>query len=966
MKPERAQLIENLYAQAIDLKDPARTAFLDEACGDDRELLREVSSLLAQGTVGGFLESSPIEELWPALKPSTLKCPSCAKLIGADSRFCPSCGRAIEHASVSAMEPPTKAKADSGPESGKRVWFTPGTILAGRYRIVSFLGRGGMGDVYRAEDLTLGHPVALKFLPPSLASDPVERERFLAEVRITRQLSHPNVCRVYDIAKSDGRYFLSMEYIDGEDLSSLLKRIGYLPAEKAREISRQLLSGLSAAHERGILHQDLKPANIMLDGRGHVRIMDFGLATMEATDGDEHGTREVGGTPAYMAPEQFSGKRATVRSDIYAMGLVLYEIYCGKRAFPGIAIAELKQQKESETPKAPSELRRGVEPEIDRLIMKCIDRNPSQRPASVQEVAATFGGGDLLVNALAAGETPSPELVAAFGSKEGLRLRTAVALLLLFAAVSAAAILLSPKTGLLERVPQGKHPSVLLDHAREYVREAGYSSEAGDTASGLEYDSALIEYIRHTDESPSRWDRLATQRAITLWYRQSPYALERRSLGGIGVTTVDPVPKYSGEILVRLDLEGRLKSFEAIPESVKPSTANPENIDWAPFFSKAGLDIAQWTPVAPKWTPAYYADSQAAWEGALPEEPNTRLRIEAASYAGKPVRFAFIGPWTQPPRMPPISVATGLAPLNPAVGLVIALAVGAALFFARRNLRLGRGDRRSANTIALVILVVAGVGWFLNEHHVATSWELVLFFMVASNTVLVACSLWVCYIALEPAVRRRWPAILVASTRLMSGQWRDPLVGREVLIGSVAGAFSAIIARLTLAIPSWLGHPEALPNERSVGYTFASGFSGLNIFDGIGWSVFNTLLLLFLFLLMRIVLRRDWLAAAAVVLFLALPPFGASDNPAISGVGALLSGILLMAVTFRAGVLASTTMFVVSTVFLMFPMTFQLSAWYSRIGFLAFGWAAAITAFGFFVSIQGQKLLDIEGVEKPS
>jgi serine/threonine-protein kinase len=854
----------------------------------------------------------------------------------------------------------------SGPESGKRVWLTPGTILAGRYRIVSFLGRGGMGDVYRAEDLTLGHPVALKFLPPSLASDPVERERFLAEVRITRQLSHPNVCRVYDIAKSDGRYFLSMEYIDGEDLSSLLKRIGYLPAEKAREISRQLLSGVAAAHERGILHQDLKPANIMLDGRGHVRIMDFGLATME-TDEDGNATNEVRGTPAYMAPEQFSGKRATVRSDIYAMGLVLYEIYCGKRAFPGTTIAELKHQKESETPRAPSELRRGVEPEIDRLIMKCIDRNPDRRPASMQEVAATFGGGDLLVNALAAGETPSPELVAAFGSKEGLRLRTAVALLLIFAAVSVTTILLNPKTNLLERLPQGKEPSVLLDRAREYVRQAGYSSEANDTASGLEYDAALIEYIRHTDKSSNRWDRLGSQRGVTLWYRQSPYAIERvgpTSSSGQSVTPTDPRPQYSGEIVVRVDLDGRLKSFEAIPDSVKPLTTDPESIDWTPFFSNAGLDIIQWTPVIPKWNPNYYADSQAAWEGALPEEPDTRLRIEAASYAGKPVRFAFIGPWTQPPRVPPVSVETGLAPLNRGVVLVIILAFGAALFFARRNLRLGRGDRRGANTIALVILVGAAVSWSLNEHHVATSWEIALFFMVAGTTVLVACGLWVCYIALEPAVRRRWPAILVASTRVMSGQWRDPLVGREMLIGAVAGAFQAFISRTSLWLPGWLGRPEALPTERSVGYTFASGFSGLNLFDGISWSVFNTLLLLFLFLLMRIVLRRDWLAAATVVVLLALPPFIAADNPAISGAGALLTGTLIMAVTLRVGILAATAMSVVSNVFLMFPMTFQLSAWYSRIGFMALAWAAAIAVFGFFVSIQGQKLLDIEGVEK--
>jgi serine/threonine-protein kinase len=304
--------------------------------------------------------------------------------------------------------------------------------------------------------------------------------------------------------------------------------------------------------------------------------------------------------------------------------------------------------------------------------------------------------------------------------------------------------------------------------------------------------------------------------------------------------------------------------------------------------------------------------------------------------------------------------------MNPGVIAGIVLSMGVAVFFAKRNLRLGRGDRRGATTIALVILLVSALGWSLNEHHVATLWELVLFFMTGSQTFLVACGLWVCYIALEPAVRRRWPGILVASTRLMSGQWRDPRVGREVLIGSVAGAVSAIISRMASVIPAWLGRPEPLPNERAVGYTFASSFSGFNLFDGIGWSVFDALLILFVVLLMRIILRRDWLAAATVVLFYALPPYLSADNPPIAGIGALLIGSLLVAVMMRAGAVAALTLFVVSNVFLMFAITFQASVWYARTGFIALAYAVVIAAFGFFVSIQGQKLLDIEGVEKTS
>jgi serine/threonine protein kinase len=151
-------------------------------------------------------------------------------------------------------------------------------MLAGRYQIVGLLGRGGMGEVYRAEDLSLGQPVALKFLPDFVAADAERLARFRTEVSVARQVSHPNVCRVYDIGEADGHIFLSMEYIDGEDLSTLLRRIGRLSPDKATEFARQLCAGLAAAHDKGVLHRDLKPANVMIDGRGRVRLADFGLA----------------------------------------------------------------------------------------------------------------------------------------------------------------------------------------------------------------------------------------------------------------------------------------------------------------------------------------------------------------------------------------------------------------------------------------------------------------------------------------------------------------------------------------------------------------------------------------------------------------------------------------------------------------------------------------------------------------
>jgi len=184
-----------------------------------------------------------------------------------------------------------------------------------------------MGEVYRADDLKLGQAVALKFLPAIVENDAGRLQRFLNEVKFARQISHPNVCRVYDVGEVDGHHYLSMEYVDGEDLASLLRTIGRLPKDKAVEISRQLCVGLAAAHEQGILHRDLKPANVMIDGRGRAKITDFGLATLAGTiRADEVGA----GTPQYMAPEQRAGKEVTVRSDLYSLGLVLYELFTGQ------------------------------------------------------------------------------------------------------------------------------------------------------------------------------------------------------------------------------------------------------------------------------------------------------------------------------------------------------------------------------------------------------------------------------------------------------------------------------------------------------------------------------------------------------------------------------------------------------------------------------------------------------------
>src|SRR5271169_6509220 len=454
-----------------------------------------------------------------------ITCSGCGAVSSENIRFCSSCGRAVSILDTPTLEAdrfavaPTPVPISSRPPQAGG--FAPGTVLIERYRIVALLGRGGMGEVYRAEDLKLGNVVALKFLPTSVPGDATALAAFHAEVRNARQVSHPNVCRVYDIGEVEGKHFLTMEYIDGEDLASLLRRIGRLPADKALETAHQICAGLAAAHDCGLLHRDLKPANIMLDGRGRVRITDFGLAVSHE---DAAGRIETSGTPAYMAPEQIAKGEASVRSDIYSLGLVFYELFTGHLPYQANTAVEWRRAHLESSPRTPSSVVKDIDPAVESAILRCLQKDPAKRPSSVRQVAAAFPGGDPLAAALAAGETPSPEMVAASGETEGLR--PLVAWLVLTAVIVSVivAILLGAQTKLYRRVPLEKPPEALAVHARDILQSVGYSESPVDTAMGFYEGREFLRHIAEYDKSKTRWDNLETG-AIVFWYRGSPRPL---------------------------------------------------------------------------------------------------------------------------------------------------------------------------------------------------------------------------------------------------------------------------------------------------------------------------------------------------------------------------------------------------------------------------------------------------------
>jgi len=795
-----------------------------------------------------------------------ISCSNCGAACSESAGLCSSCGHSLSVLGASKLE---VEKTLAGPARAatlpplRTVGFTPGSVLAERYRIVALLGRGGMGEVYRAEDIKLGNLVALKFLPASLQNDAGALATLHAEVRNARQISHPNVCRVYDIGEVNGQHFLTMEYIDGEDLASLLRRIGRLPADKALETANQICAGLAAAHDSGFLHRDLKPANIMLDGRGRVRITDFGLALSRD---DANGRNEIAGTLAYMAPEQIGNGEASVRSDIYSMGVVFYELFTGRLPFPATTPMELRRAHLETSPRTPSSVVKDMDPVVESAILRCLQKDPKLRPSSVRHVAAAFPGGDPLAAALAAGETPSPEMVAASGGTGSLRPLIAWTLLSGVVVSVVASILMSAQTELYRRVPLEKPPEALAERAREILGSAGYSAAPADTAIGFDEGNDFLRYVVEHDKSKTRWDHMETGASV-FWYRGSPRPLVARDsflftdapmLGS--VWTDDPPLNEPGMTLVSLNPLGRLTQFVAVPAQVDKQSGVAPLPDWAPLFAAAALDKSQWKATQPIWLPPVSSDSRAAWTGFLEDRPDLPMRIEAAAYGGKPVYFQVIGPWNRLKSLNEDQMSAGKN-IYLAVFIVVFLSLlGSGAMLARRNLRMGRGDRLGAFRLATFVFVAWAVAWVFGAHHVADFSEFLLFIEALVWGLAWSCFIWLLYNALEPYVRRRWPATLVSWSRLLAGDFWNPLVGRDVLLGCLTGAFTVALGRLVWLVTVWLGYPPPQPESGP-----AWQFLGIRpIVSNLSIALMSApiywLGALFFLVLLRALLRKDWAA----------------------------------------------------------------------------------------------------------
>ncbi len=878
------------------------------------------------------------------------KCEQCGTELAENrSGFCPDCaGQTRTFAAIATPVAPSVQRSLSNPVSQSvsrpasqisATRFLPGDVLVGRYRIVALLGRGGMGEVYRADDLSLDQPVALKFLATAATRDQSAVTRFRNEVRIARQVSHPNVCRVYDLAEVEGDYFLSMEYVDGEDLGSLLRRIGRLPEDKALAISRQLCAGLAAAHERGVLHRDLKPGNVMLDGRGQVMLTDFGLAGIA---GEIAGNEVRNGTPAYMAPEQLEGREVSVRSDIYSLGLVLHEIFTGHKPEPL---------------KAPSTFVRDLDPAIERVILRCLERDPASRPASALAVSATLPGGDPLAAALAAGQTPSPQMVAAAGEGSGLRVAVAAAWLagILIALGFIAAV--SASHSFLSRINPPYSPEVLQQKARELIADLGYRNPAVDSVIGFRWDDQLVSYAASHDKPSPDWNKVARGPlpVLRFWYRQAEAPMtgqgfkDDRLTPGI-VNEEDPPFTEAGMISVQLDPEARLIRFEAMPDQKQRHKPVLDSVDWTKLFHAARLDPSLFHEAEPEWTFLAASDSRKAWTGQA-SGSTIPLRIEAAAFQGRATGWQLTGPWTKAERNPEEASSWSLSSGLTFTILMTLSILTAAPLLARHNLRRGNGDRQGAFRIAVFIFFVQLAIWLCRAHFVASGGTAGMAFVAICTSLFYGAVIWAIYLAFEPQVRRRWPQTLISWSAVLAGRWRDSVVGRDVLYGiAMALSWQVLGTGIRFAFGLKNTQPEWSNSSLLLGVRATLGSWLLHV----PGAIRETMMFFFLLFLFRAVFKKEWLASGIFVVVFTLIQASQSRTPLVEATIAFMIFGMIALILFRVGVLALAVGLLIVGVVDAVPVTFNGSDWYFGSAAFMYLSVAAIAVLAFRIATAQQ------------
>jgi hypothetical protein len=547
-------------------------------------------------------------------------------------------------------------------------------------------------------------------------------------------------------------------------------------------------------------------------------------------------------------------------------------------------------------------------------------------------------------------------MVAAAERAEGLQPWMPMAALAVIVVFLTAAPFVLRQAQLAAYLPLDKPPAALEDRARELAAALGQETKAGDSTSGWSVDVDYLQWIAATDPSPGRWDRLRSGRppALKYWFRHSPRPLVSTAMIG-RVSATNPPPLVSGMSGVELDLQGRLLSYYAVPPQVEDPSAPAAAPDWSTLFTQARLDPARFTAAPSRWTPPVHSDARAAWTGPDPERGEVTLRVEAAAYRGRPVYFQIIGPWTRAERMQDFQWTATQTVANRFGAALILTVVVASLALARRNLRLGRGDRQGARRLAGTAVSIVMVTWVLFADHVADVFgELSLLVRAIGLGLTLAAAICVLYLAVEPYLRRGWPDTLISWTRLLGGRVNDPLVGRDLLAGIALGAvFTVTVPLAGSIVPRLLGLPSAAPGTSRIDALLGPRMAAASLIDDFLSGMVGGLFTILIMLILRLLLRRERLAGPAFVVLNSLQialRSGASLGFMIPAC-MLLVGLPLY-VALRIGVLTCVTCVIVAEWLISAPMLAP-THWGSELGWMSLAAVAAVTAYAFRISRPG-------------
>ena len=496
-------------------------------------------------------------------------------------------------------------------------------------------------------------------------------------------------------------------------------------------------------------------------------------------------------------------------------------------------------------------------------------------------------------------------------------------------------------------------PDALAAQARKTIEQFGYTGPIADRAWGYDYNNAYLNYLR-VHKSKVDWQTVANSQPspVAFSYRESAAPLEPHSFVDLGrVTQGDPPPIHSGMAFIALDLSGRMMKFTAVPAQLDTSAPASTPPDPAPLFAAAGLDLKTFQPATPQWTPLSAVDSRAAWTGTFPGRPENPIRIEAAWWRNKPVYFQEIGPWTNPDRAP---ASTNRSRTDYVWNALIIGGLILAAFLTWRNLRLGRGDRRGAMRLAVFAFVLDLLSFLLRLHAGSFGWGYELFMESLAEALWAGAQFWLCYLALEPVVRRYWPHTLISWTRVLSGAWRDSVVGRDVLIGTLVGLGYDLIFAGSNELMMREGAPPSTGTylESLLGFhrSFNVAVNRLSV------GIIASLLFFLMFFLLRVILRKEWLAAVAFTAFMAIR--GLSGGfPAISIPTAILVYGLIVFVLLRFGLLAMVVAIFITDMVPELAFTTNLTAWYASGTLLVIVIVAALSVVAFRYSLGSNRPL---------